>query len=161
MLSLKSLKAELEQLKASQANKVASHTVTTDNKGGQVIQTKFRQGSLFGLWLLSTIISYGHKIPMISRIITLLSLWYGRTTWWRLLVYSRKVFVVINALIGVITVFKITGFSSDNLFAGFAGLGHTYIEIFSSFVTRLFNWFLELFDHKIVPNNKTYNWFNW
>jgi hypothetical protein len=49
-------------------------------------------------------------------------------------------------------VFKTVGFSTDNLFAGFAGMGHTYVEIFYNFTKRLFNWFVELFDHKIVPN---------
>jgi hypothetical protein len=61
-------------------------------------------------------------------------------------------FIVFNALIGVYTVFKVTGFSTDNLFAGFYGVGYTYIEMLTNFTKRLFKWFVELFDYKVVPN---------
>ena len=110
---------------------------------------------LLGLcWcMLTTIITYGHKIPFIAKIINLLSLWYGRTTWWKLLVILRKVFIVINAIIGVLSVFWISGFSTDNLIAGFYGIGYTYMEMLTSFSKRLFNWFFELFDCKIVPKS--------
>ena len=64
----------------------------------------------------------------------------------------RKVFVIANAIIGVITVLKVSGFSTDNLLAGIYGLGFTYMEMFTTFCTRLFNWFLNLLDYKIVPN---------
>lgn len=93
-----------------------------------------------------------YKIPYIGKIITLLSLWYGRTTWWQILVKVRKAFVVFNALIGVYLVYKTTGFNYDNLLAGFVGMGHTYLEIFINFNKKLFNWLVEFFDHKIVPN---------
>jgi len=49
-------------------------------------------------------------------------------------------------------VFKTTGFSYDNVLAGFAGMGHSYLEIFTNFTKRLFHWFVELFDHKVIPN---------
>lgn len=49
-------------------------------------------------------------------------------------------------------VFKGVGFSTDNLIGGFYGVGHTYLEMFYSMTKRLFYWFVELFDHKIVPN---------
>ena len=49
-------------------------------------------------------------------------------------------------------VYKTVGFSFDNIAAGFAVMGHTYLEILVNFTKRLFNWFVELFDHKIVPN---------
>jgi len=107
---------------------------------------------MFMLYLLSGILAYAHKIPFIGRMITLLSLWYGRTTWWKILVKLRKLFIIFNAVIGVIMVYKTVGFSGDNLVAGFAGMGHTYFEILANFTKRLFNWFVELFDHKIIPN---------
>jgi len=34
-------------------------------------------------------------------------------------------------------------------------MGYTYFEIFTNFNKRLFYWFLDLFDHKIVPNVPT------
>ena len=104
-LSLKSLKAELEQLKnntkttqASQST-VSSQTVSTDARGKQNILTRFyRAGSLPMLWLITMLLTYAHKIPIVSKLIKLLSLWYGRTTWWQLLIKLRKLFVVYIAL---------------------------------------------------------------
>jgi hypothetical protein len=55
-------------------------------------------------------------------------------------------------MIGVMLVIKTTGFSSDNIFAGITARGYTYLEILTNFTKRLFNWFVELFDQKIVPN---------
>jgi len=67
---------------------------------------KLRENSMFMLYLLSGILAYAHKIPFIGRMITLLSLWYGRTTWWKILVKLRKLFIIFNAVIGVIMVYK-------------------------------------------------------
>jgi hypothetical protein len=156
-LSLKTIKAELEAIKSSNNSQpaVSSHTITTDKSGKQSVITRFVKGGMPLYWIISTLLTYGHKIPIISKIIKGLSLWYGRTTWWKILVQMRKVFIVLNAIIGVITVFKITGFSTDNLLAGFYGIGYTYVEMLGSFIKRLFTWFVELFDHKIVPNPPT------
>jgi len=49
-------------------------------------------------------------------------------------------------------VFKTTGFGYDTFLSNFCALGGTYLEIFVNFTRRLFNWFFELFDYKIVPN---------
>jgi hypothetical protein len=65
---------------------------------------------------------------------------------------TLKAFIMFNALIGVYMVFKSVGFSYDNILAGFAGMGHTYLEVLFNFSKRLFNWFFELFDYKVVPN---------
>ena len=102
-------------------------------------------------FLISGLLAYGSKIPVISKATKVLSVWYGRTTWWKMLIYMRKCFIIINAIIGVYTVFRITGFSTDNVIAGIAGLGGTYVEIFTSFVKRLFRWFHDLLDFKVVP----------
>jgi hypothetical protein len=123
------------------------------------------------LFIITSLLSYGHKIPMVSKLINILSLWYGRTTWWKLLITLRKVFVVINALIGVYTVLKISGFSSDNLFAGIYFMGYTYYEMFISTISRLFHWLSKLFDYITPdvpkpkptmyipwPNTKELNW---
>ena len=101
---------------------------------------------------LSTILTYANRIPLINGFIGYISKRYAKYTWLQLLIYLRKWFIVFNAIIGIITVFKVTGYSSDNWIAGFYGLGHTYIEMFTSFVKRTFYYLVELFDHKIVPN---------
>jgi hypothetical protein len=137
-------------------------------KSKRSITNIFKQSSMLYLWLISGVLGYASKIPFIKQIIGFLSLWYGRTTWWNLLVKIRKLFIVFNALIGVFMVFKTIGFSTDNLFAGFSAMGHTYVEIFYNFTKRMFHWFVELFDHKVVPNlpgegptpPKTYPWSN-
>jgi len=107
-----------------------------------------------GIWLflITGILGYAHRMPIVGKILTVLSLWYGKTSWWKILSKLRRIFIIFNALIGVVLVFKTTGFSTDNIFAGFAAVGYTYFEILTNFTTRLFKWFVELFDHKIVPN---------
>ena len=110
MLSLKALHAELEQLKSNNLNSQTQATqgagVNTDSTGNQKIITRlYKQSSFFLFWLLGVIITYAHKIPFVSKIVTVLSMWYGRTSWWQLLVKLSKIFVILNALIGVITVF--------------------------------------------------------
>jgi hypothetical protein len=101
---------------------------------------------------LDKITIFAHKIPFIGRVISLLGFWYGKTTIWKILIKIRKLFIIFNAILGVIMVYKTIGFSTDNLLAGFVGMGHTYLEIFGNMTKRLFNWFVELFDHKIIPN---------
>ena len=173
-LSLKKLQEEIEQLKSGNDshNKKDSHDKKDSHQkddhadkhhdSNQNITIRMMRSSVIpgviGLywWLITAIISYGHKIPMVSKLINMLSLWYGRTTWWKMLASLRKVFIVINAIIGVFTVFWITGFSTDNLLAGFYGVGVTYVDMITSFTKRLFNWFFELFDHKIVPKSPSY-----
>jgi hypothetical protein len=115
---------------------------------------------MFTLWAISGILAYAHKIPFIGRIITLLSIWYGRTTIWKILLKIRKAFIAFNAVIGVYMVYKSIGFGMDNILAGFTAMGHTYLEILINFTKRLFNWIFELFDHKIVPNvsNNSSRW---
>src|SRR6201992_3749684 len=107
-----------------------------------------------GIWLflITGILGYAHRMPIVGKILTVLSLWYGKTSWWKILSKLRRIFIIFNALIGVVLVFKTTGFRTDNIFAGFAAVGYTYFEILTNFTTRLFKWFVELFDHKIVPN---------
>jgi hypothetical protein len=124
------------------------------------------KSSMFYLWLVTGILGYGSKIPIVKKIIGLLSLWYGKTTIWKILIKLRKLFVIFNALIGMMVVFKTTGFGVDTFWAHFSAMGTEYAIIFKNFVSRLFNWLLGLFDSKIVPNvptNKpsnpsTYGW---
>jgi hypothetical protein len=162
-LTLKDVNPKLEKLLSSKAvaskatkPQVETHkaSVAHDIKNSY-IQNLHMRSSMFTLWLLSWLLFFANKLPFIKPIVTLASLYYGRTTWWKLLIKIRKAFVIFNALIGVYIVFKTTGFSFDNILAGFAGMGHQYVEIFMNFTKRLFHWFVELFDHKIIPNIPT------
>jgi len=107
---------------------------------------------MFVLWLITGVLGYAHKIPIIGRIVSLLSLWYGRTTWWKILLTMRKWFILFNAMIGVFVVFKTTGFTPDLLLNNVVMMGHTYFEIFTNLTKKIFTWFVELFDHKVIPN---------
>jgi hypothetical protein len=148
-LTLKSLQHELNLIKAQ---KLLDENRNKSNTKSPLYKSLFQKSSMFHLWLITGVLGYARKIPLISKVLSLLSLWYGKTTWWKILVKTRKAFIVFNAIIGVLMVYKTVGFSPDNLFAGFSAMGYTYIEMFTSMTKRLFNWFVELFDHKVVPN---------
>ena len=113
---------------------------------------RFRENSMLVLYIISGLIAYAHKIPLIGRLITLASLYYGKTTIWKILVKIRKAFIIFNAALGVYMVFHTVGFSTDNILAGITAMGHEYLQLLFNFTHRIFNWFVEIFDHKIVPN---------
>lgn len=144
-LTLKQLKADLDTLKKSK-----SALIPDVNKSRMV--NIFKQSSMLHLWLITAILGYARKLPFISKIINMLSLWYGRTTWWQILGKLRKGFVICNALIGILIMFKAVGFSFDNILIGFMAMGHAYFEVLGNITNKIFNWLLNLFDHKIVPN---------
>src|ERR1700728_4208148 len=173
-LTLKALQQELENIKAKSAPKLSKAQNDTHKKSdvaGHDIKNSYinnlhMRSSMFYLWLVTGILGYASKIPIVKKLIGLLSLWYGKTTIWKILIKLRKMFVVFNALIGMMVVFKTTGFGVDTFWAHFSAMGTEYAIIFKNFVSRLFNWLLGLFDSKIVPNvptNKpsnpsTYGW---
>ena len=77
--------------------------------------------------LSTTIITNLHKIPVISRVIDVLSLSCGRTTWWKILVMVRKIFVNINAIIGMYAIIKVLGFSMNNIAVDISAIGYSYV----------------------------------
>ena len=121
---------ELEALKTQSnlSNKTGNNSVLVEVPSKQLIS----KSTSIILFIITGLLSYAHKIPIISKVVKLASFWYGKTTWWKLLVLSRKIFIVANAIIGVITVLKVSGFSTDNLLAGIYCLDFTYMEMFTS-----------------------------
>jgi len=93
-LTLKALKAELESiklksgtpLKNTKTNNPTENSHNTEVAGhdikGSYINRIYMKSSGLYLWLITGVLGYAHKIPYIGRIIALLGLWYGRTTWW-------------------------------------------------------------------------------
>jgi hypothetical protein len=110
------------------------------------------KSSMFHLWLITAILGYARKLPFISKIIGMFSIWFGKSTIWQMLGKIRKGFVVFNALIGLLLIFKSVGFGFDNIMIGFMAMGHSYFEILCNIINKVFGWFLNLFDQKIVPN---------
>jgi hypothetical protein len=146
-LTLKQLKADLDDLKKSNSAKLQE---VPANKSK--IINFFRQSSMLHLWLITAVLGYARKLPFLSKIVSFLSLWYGKSSWWNILGKIRKAFVVFNALIGILIMFKAVGFSFDNILIGFMAMGHEYFKILGNLTNNIFNWFLNLFDQKIVPN---------
>ena len=163
-LTLKSLQQELENMKLHSGAKIsksktARPTIDNITKGGighdikdSFIQRLYMRSGTFSLYLLTGILGYAHKIPFIGRVIAIAAAWYGKTTIWKILVKIRKMFIVFNAIIGVYMVFKTVGFNTDNLLIGFTAMGEAYLQTLFGLINRLFHWFVELFDHKVVPN---------
>ena len=67
----------------------------------------------------------------------------------------RKVFVVLNALIGMYAVIKVSGFGFDNIIMGFLAMGTTYLDMLGSFFNRVFNWIYDFINNRTpnVPKN--------
>jgi hypothetical protein len=149
---------ELSLIKARAAKKVKADNLLNNQSGispdikNSYINNLHMKSSMFMLWIISTILAYAHKIPFIGKIISLLSLWYGRTTIWKVLVKIRKLFLIFNAAIGVLMVYKTVGYDHETFMAGILTMGDTYLKIFVNMTKRLFNWFFELFDYRIAPN---------
>lgn len=104
------------------------------------------------LFFITGLLGYISKLPFIGKVLSLLALYYRKSTFLQILIKIRKGFVIFNALIGVYLVFKSVGFSTDNLLIGFIAMGETYLQTLIGLTSKLFHWFVELFDHKIVPN---------
>jgi len=146
-------------MKLKSGSKVSKNVPENLTKGGighdiknSYIQRLYMRSSGLTLYLITGLIAYAHKIPFIGRIISLLGLYYSRTTIWKILIKIRKIFIIINALIGVYMVFKSVGFSTDNLLIGFTAVGESYFIMLKNLTYKLFTWLVELFDHKIIPN---------
>jgi len=144
-LTLKQLKEDLDKFKSTKLQEVPAA------KKSRIINF-FKQSSMLHLWLITAVLGYAKKLPFISKIVTKLSLWYGKNSWWSILGKTRKAFVIFNALIGILIMFKAVGFSFDNMIIGFMAMGHAYFEVLGNITNKIFGWFLNLFDQKIVPN---------
>lgn len=96
------------------------------------------------------------KIPLVSKLTRKIIRWYVKTKWWKvifdILVKLRKGFIIFNALIAIYALVDITGFSTDNIIGGFYGLGVKYVEMITSLFSKIFNWLVDFFDYKVVPN---------
>ena len=156
-LTLKALQEKLDKLeKGNKAN--STNNKNDQNKDSEItpgkenIIVRIRKGGFPHMFIISALLTYANKIPFVNKLTGYIAKKYAKTTWLLVLIKLRKAFIIFNAIIGVITVFKVTGYSSDNMIAGLYGLGYTYVEMFSSFVRRLFNFIFEFFDHKVVPN---------
>ena len=130
------------------------------SKGGIA---KSGTNGLMKWFAITAIISYANKIPFIAKWTKRLGLWYGKTSWWVLLVNIRKAFIVFNAIIGLYASLKLVGFSSNNVIGGFMALGVNYLEMLSFGLGSIFKWIYNLFDNEVVPkpSGSNFNPSNW
>lgn len=140
-LTMKALQAQLNELKV--------------NKGKVQEVNQPMRSSFAYMYVLSWILFLANKLPFLAKIAGLLRLYYGRTSFWRMIIIARKLFIVLNAIIGVYAVLKLTGMQYGSFMANFVGIGTSYIDIFTNLIKRLFNWFFDLFDYKVIPNNNS------
>jgi hypothetical protein len=109
-LTLKSLHQELENMKLKTGKSTTKDTtnksiVSPDIKNSYINNLTMKSSTLW-LYIITGVLGYAHKIPIIGKLITIAGLWYGKTTIWKILVKLRKIFIVLNAIIGVYMVFK-------------------------------------------------------
>lgn len=155
-LQLKDIRNKIKELKSQKAElknstkSSATHKVVINKKGGRKTTTRFKFGGFPSLLLISTIFSYAHKIPILSKILKKITIWYGRTTWLKLILKIRKWFVYLNALILIIALAKLVNFSSDNIIAGCYSIGVSYLQLLKSNITLLWDFFCNILD-RIIP----------
>ena len=111
------------------------------------------KSSFMLLYIITWVIALANKMPILRYVIGIFSIWYGKTTWWKILVKLRKVFIVINAIIGFVIVFKTTGFEPGLILSNIGMMGANYVEILTNFSRRLFNWLLDLLGYRIEPTD--------
>lgn len=134
-LTLKALKEQLDKLQ------------NNHNANINTIKSSFK--IIYLISLLGYIIG---KIPFLNKYIKGIKSIVAKTSIWTVLVILRKTFIIMNALIGMWLIFKITGWSEFSFIGFVSTFGNAYIDIFSSFCIKAFNWIYELFDTKIVPD---------
>jgi len=110
--TIKALQAEIDKIQQqlkSKTSKGKTSTETTNDIKHSYIQNLHMKSTMFMLWIFTAVLSYAHKIPYIKQLVSVLSLMYGRTTIWKILVKIRKAFILFNAAIGVYLTYKTFG----------------------------------------------------
>lgn len=163
-LTLLQLKKQFEDFKNATVKQTEELKKTSLNNQINSHPTNIPQNtlksSLVYVYLLSILSYIINKLPIFSKIkkisfIARILKFLGKSPFLTILVILRKGFILVNAIVGLFFVFNFLGTEPGSVMAGIAGMGTIYIELFSNFVTKLFNWFVDLFDYKIVPKPPT------
>ena len=163
-LTLLQLKKQFEDFKNATVKQTEELKKTSLNNQINSHPTNIPQNtlksSLVYVYLLSILSYIINKLPIFSKIkkisfIARILKFLGKSPFLTILVILRKGFILVNAIVGLFFVFNFLGTEPGSVMAGIAGMGTIYIELFSNFVSKLFNWFVDLFDYKIVPKPPT------
>lgn len=145
-LSMKSLQEQINKMNATKLNESKLNETKSNEVKGKTLKS-----SLFSFAAISIAINYFFKIPFISKLLLKFKSKFGKKWFWHILVLSRKIFIIFNALIGCYFVYKLCGFGSGSMFANIAGIGNSYLKILYSFWQGVFEFFCDLLDFKVVP----------
>ena len=167
MTNVRQLRKDLDKL--IEANNLKTEIISQNAQGDKLVKREYFQKliqsfNILGLLtFLGFMFSLGGKIPFIKQIFLGLIAWYTKSKWIKVLAWARKSFVVINAVIGVYLMFKLVGFSPDNILAGISGLGASYLEMLTSLTKKLFKWFYDFFDFRTPqpPTNPSWTPKDW
>ena len=124
--------------------KRTSAAITKSNitiKGGKNL--RFTMGSpllgLLGMQLVAIGLYLGKKLPILGFVGKILHYYFGKTSFWSILVLSRKAFITLNAIIGVFFILKLTGLDITTILSNYSILGNTYLEILQGLIKNSFN----------------------
>ena len=92
-----------------------------------------------GLQFASLALYFAKRLPLLGMIGRILKYYLGKTSFWSLLVLSRKAFITINAVLGVFFVLKLTGMDITTVLSNYSLLGNTYLDILQGIIKNSFN----------------------
>ena len=138
--------------------------ITINANKGRNLKLSLNSSPLFGLitmQVMSVLLYFGKRLPILAMIGKILKYYLGKTSFWSILVLSRKAFITFNAILGVLFVLKLTGLDITTVLANYSILGTTYLELLQGVIKNTFNWIFDLLDMKVIPNDKPGKpWYN-
>lgn len=113
--------------------------------------------SLIFFFLLTLLLAYFHKIPFVGRFLARFSPMLNlvmKSRTFRTLVFIRNLFVALNALIGLLLILDITGFTLEGFIGNLYTLGVSYLNGFWWICNKVYDFLFGIFD-KTVPTPPT------
>ena len=156
-LTLKLLQSRLEALKTSHNKELENLKANTPNIPSLKIEDKskgfsYMTSSFLPLYLLSWVALFVNKMPFAWRLIPFFTKFTAKSSWLATFIYFRKLFIVINALIGMIYIFGSGWIENGSILASISMIGNNYLELLGGFLRKVFNFSVDFLDSKVVPD---------
>ena len=126
------------------------------------IITIFKAISFLKMWSklilpLTFIFSVTYKIlkkfKIFNKLVFIIKVWLGKRPWLKILVFSRKTLVSLFALVGFISILKLTGINPATYMPGLAWFGVSFAEGVANLWIKIFGW-LKIAGDWIIPESK-------